>query len=93
MDVQEHLEHRLGHPSDDSGQRHVLLEVLSNQLDFMAASSLNSIGIIIGEEMAIHVFSLQVGSVVASYYAIGVDNRHNPPLKYLPQLMGKYIPG
>jgi len=31
--------------------------------------------VIVGEEMSVHIFSLQIASVVADHYSVGIDHR------------------
>jgi hypothetical protein len=48
------------------------------------------VGILVAEEMAVHVFALQVASVVASHYAVRINDGQDPGLKLFSELVGEH---
>ena len=84
MNIQEHLEHTLFN-------RHILLQIVSNNLHFMDPPMLQRILIIVRKEMPVHIFALQIGAVVAADDAVGVDDGADPPLEDFAEFVGDHV--
>ena len=67
----------------------MLLHERSNVFDL--SQSHFGFRITISKEAAVHVFSLSIASVVASYDSVRIDHGQEPELKVLAQFMRQYI--
>jgi len=70
----------------------VLLQIVSNHLHLMRPSILRRLRIIIRKPTPVHIFSLQIRSVITTYYPIRINYRYYPPLKLFPEFLRHHTP-
>jgi len=64
----------------------ILLHIRLYQLNFNTSCDLRRLILLsLLKEMPIHIFPLQVASIIAYNHTIWVNNRHDPPVKLLSQ--------
>lgn len=84
MDIQKHLE------ATNLSFRELLFKFVSQQFNLIS-SVIPAFSIIISKEMAVHIFALQIRSVIASDNPIRVNHRQNPNLINFSEFIWQYI--
>lgn len=85
VDVQEHPELSLRVLVES------LFQLVSDYFDLVAPILL-SFWVIIGVEMSVHIFALEVRSVISSHYTVRVHNGDDPHLVLVSELVGQHRP-
>ena len=83
MNIQEQLKHAFL-------LRDILFHERSDHFNFSEAD-LQAFGVIVSEEVAIHIFTLRVAAVVTTNHSVRVDDGRDPELKHVAQLVANHF--
>jgi hypothetical protein len=78
VDIQKHFQILLG--------TQLLFQLLPDYFHFESAVPV-AVWVIVRKEMPVHVFSLQIRTVIPAHYAVGVHDRDNPDFVQLPEFV------